>query len=251
MKIMKESDFQVKVTGLIGGMPESGKTTLSATMLDDDSMLPALVVVMDGSEIVLKRFVGPKFDVVQGSDFEVLEEVITLLDNPGCKYKSVYFDNITHMHRLMLERSANERGLEVKKGTRTKFKYEQADYGFARTAMLYLADSVLKHHKRFNIFFTCWATSYKSDDNPTGNLELDLAGKLVNEMSGLFNLVGALKRDFVKDPNDPKQRIAKLNLYTQPTHQIEWVRNKGNLLPSIVSNPNLAEIRKVMLSKSV
>lgn len=247
MKILKKNDFFLKSTALIGGLPESGKTRLAATMIEDTDMLPALIVVFDGSEIVLQEYSQPGFDVVRTTDFDEIDEILDLLDSASCKYKSVYFDNITHLHRIMLENAAAERGIKLGKGNRNKFKYEQSDYGIARVAILYLCDRVLKHHKKLNIYFTTWATDYKDENNPGGNLELDLSGRLANESTGLFNLIAAMQKDFTKEGT---KTITNYNMYTQATPRIKFARNKLNLLPPIITNPSLPEIRKIMLSKN-
>lgn len=247
MKILKSSEMNAKMTALIAGMPESGKTKLASTLLSDPDMLPALVIVLDGSEIVLRDFAdNPKFDIVVPETYEDIEEIIKLVDSPSCKYKSIFVDNITHLHRKVLESAANERGVKVGSNNRNKFKYEQSDYGIARNSILYFADSILKHYKRYNIYFTCWATDYKDEDNKLGNLQMDMAGKLVTEMAGLFNLVGAMFVDF-----EGVKKIPVYNLYTQKTMKIQWARNKLNLLPPIINNPSLPDIKRVMLSKNI
>lgn len=248
MKILKKGDFTSKMTALIAGAPESGKTFLASTLLQDETMLPALIVVMDGSEIVLKEFGdNPKFDVVRADTFEDIEDVLKVILSPSCKYKTLVWDNITAIHLHMMQEAAKERGIEVGVGKRNKFKYEPGDYGYARNAILYLVSSIIAEKSRFNIFFTCWATNYKDADNPKGNWEIDIAGRLANEVAGKLNLIGCLVKEVKANPSKQAEKITKYLLYTQATPQISWARNKLDLLPAVIENPKLPEIKKILV----
>lgn len=230
---------------MVYGLPDSGKTYLTSTLLTEPEMCPALHIVFDSSEVTLLPFVNDaNLDIVRG-DLSVISDVYEMAtEDKGFKYKTIIFDNITQLHRTCLENAARnsikEQLAKGQKVNRSEYIYQQQDYGIARTQVLSVIDKFteIKYPSlaKLNLVFTAWAVPGTDPTTGVSTVELDLSGKLYSEFAGLFDVVAYLEK---------KKGVR--TLFTTDTPRIPFARNRGNKLPEKMVNPTLPEIRSKLL----
>ncbi len=250
LKILTKSDIASKLSVFVYGMSGSGKTFLASTLLNDEDLLPALVLVCDGSELTLKKYMSEVKHVginVMQADLDSIEDAYDDLTDPKNKYKTVFLDNITALHRICLENQA-------KKGStgkaRTEYEYTMQDYGIARAQVLTILDRFLALPT--SLITTCWASANIEEGSGKRTIDPNLSGKLAFEIPGMFNVCGYL---YNKEASANEQAKAKLqgkvipgvrSLLVSATKEIPAAKDRSGLLGTEVLNPTIPMIKQLL-----
>lgn len=222
------------------GSPGSGKTYLASTLLQDKSLLPALILVCDSSELTLKDFISPDLDVYR-ADLDKITEAYNLIISPKNEYKCIFIDGLSNLHRLCMEHEA-----------KTNQKEDlRRDYGTVRSQLLTVVDSFLNIKSNIPFIVTCWSQADNDESTGRRTISPNLPGKLSDELPGLFGINGYL---YVKEPslaelklnpNAQPKRIMQVN----PTREVPIAKNRGNYLGNEVIDPTIPKI-KALIEKS-
>lgn len=244
-------DIKPRVTAFIYGFPGSGKTYLARTLLDSESLYPALIVVCDAGDMTIKDLVNEDTFVVAPGTFENLTAIYAELsgkNNGG--FKTVFIDNLTELHRTALLERAK---LSSANKPRSEYEFTQNDYGIARNQILAVISAFATKLPGINVFAT--AIAVPSIDERTGRQMVlpDLAGKLGVEVPGYFDLVAYLDTEAPK-PRDVRaaqkagtkppgvERILRVN----QTPNAPVARNRGGVFDSDIYDPSLRDIYTAM-----
>lgn len=247
LKILSKSDISSKLSIFVYGMSGSGKTFLASTLLNDEDLLPALVLVCDGSELTLKNYMNDKLHVVR-ADLDVISDAYDTLSDSRNKYKSLFLDNITALHRVCLENQAKK---SSKDKPRTEYEYTMQDYGIARAQVLTILDRFLALPVSF--ITTCWASANVEENTSRRTIDPNLSGKLAFEIPGMYNVCGYL---YSKEPTANEQAKAKVSgtiipsersLLVSATKEVPAAKDRSGLLGTEVLNPTIPGI-KVLLN---
>jgi len=228
--------------------PGHGKTTLLGTAINDDRLMPMLLIDFEGgvnsieskcnifndlAELSDHTPTIDKIDVFKVGSWEDFEAVYEYLEsNPGL-YKSVALDSLTEMNYLNITSVVGDAAARSAK--HDDDVPEMQDYLKSSFQMRHLVRQFrnLPAH-------TFWTAGVQEVVNPLTKLSEvvpSLTGKLTREIPGLFLIVGYMA--IMEDENHKPHR----SLVVQPTGRFTAKdRSEGGKLGEYVADPTLPHI---------
>ncbi len=250
-KPLTKEQIKAKLSMFIYGPTRSGKTYLASTLLDDPELLPAIVLSCDNSELTLRDFICPDLDVYH-ADLSFIEEVYEHVTSKDNKYKTVFLDNLSSLHRSCLEKEAAKASVGK---SRTEYNYTPGDYGVARAQILTILDMFSKiPHIVFIV--TNWSITDIAEGTGKKSIDINIAGKLQGEVGGFTDLLGYLhKKEYTA--NEVKQAEVKgitlpdvriLQVSSTSDVQAVGIRGKKFIGKEII-DPTIPKIKKLLLGE--
>lgn len=173
---------------LIYAEPGVGKTTFIGTAMDHEMTRPMLLLDVDGGAMTLRK--RKDVDVVQIRTMQQLEDAANRLDatNDGY-YKTVAIDTMTELQKLDMKTVMKEQ-FDRKPETTDIYVPSPREWGKSGDRMR----DIIRVFRDgdYNFIATCHLAEEKSDKG-LRRVYASIPGKLKNEMSGFFDIVGYMK----------------------------------------------------------
>ncbi|HOA01355.1 MAG TPA: AAA family ATPase [Bacillota bacterium] len=231
------------------GEPGVGKTTLLASGLDDERLVPGLIFDFEGGTLSIaskiryvtledfrndKGFVPSPLDCLRVTAWDDFATVRTLLQHGRLPYRFLGIDSLSEINYLALQEVSGAGEFETP---------DLQDYLKTSTALKSLVRAFrdLPQH----LVFVC-GTQTKT--NPRTRLDHklpNLVGKLAYEVCGLVDIVGLLETytEQVRDDAGNTEDVMHRELITYPSdHWVAKDRTEGGLLGGSMQDPTLTAI---------
>jgi len=253
-KTKAKDDIKPRVSAFIYGFPGAGKTYLARTLLGDENLFPALIVVCDAGDMTIRDLINDETFVVAPGTFENLTAIFAELSGKnGGGFKSVFIDNLSELHRTALLDRAR---ISSENKSRSEYEFTQNDYGVARNQILAVVSAFATKLPDINVFATALAMPTIDEQTGRSTVLPDLAGKLSVEVPGYFDLVAYLdveapKASEVRRAEKAGEPLPKLErvLVVNQTSSTPIARNRGGTFTADIHNPCLDDIHRIMTQR--
>lgn len=214
------------------GDPGTGKTRLLGTAGADKRLSPIIIADIEGGVITLRNM--PGIEVVQIRTMQQFEDLINALANDTTNYyKSFGCDGITELQKLDMgtvmqaakKNAKNPENVDID----VPSPREWGKSGERLRRILRTARDLQMH-----TFFTALEAQTTDEQTDVTRYHPSIPGKLKNELSGFFDVVGRLEAKSV--PGKPGEVIRTLQ--TAKTNKVA-AKDRFDVLPQVMENPTI------------
>lgn len=223
------------------GDPGTGKTKLLGTAGADPRLSPIIIADIEGGVITLRKM--PGIDVVQIRTMAQFEKLINDLANDSTNYyKSLGVDGITELQKLDMRTVMKEAKLKAKNPENINEDVPSPrEWGISgeRIRRICRAARDLPMHT----FFTALEAQETDPQTDLTRYYPSIPGKLKNELSGFFDVVGRLEAKSV--PGKPGEVMRTLQ--TAKTNKVA-AKDRFDILPQLMENPTIPAMWDIITS---
>ena len=219
-------------TMLFYGDPGTGKTRLIGTAGEDKRLGPMIIADIEGGVITLRKMKG--IEVVQIRTMDQFEKLINELANDTTGYyKSFGCDGITELQKLDMGTVMKQAKLSARNPDNVDIDVpsprEWGKSGERMRRILRAARDLPMH-----TFFTALEAQETDQQTDVTRFFPSIPGKLKNELSGFFDVVGRLEAKSV--PGKPGEVMRTLQ--TARTTKVA-AKDRFDILPQLMENPTI------------
>lgn len=217
---------------LVFGEPGAGKTTLGGSAGESELTSPGLILDIDGGLMSIRHYKGLMVKQVRGLDelkqtFADIHSAIDWSDpnDPKLPFKFLMVDSLTELQKIDMQ--------EIMAGTKAVIEGRQDPYVPSEREWFISQGHMREIVRKFrdlpcHILFTAHLDPKKDTKNRMVNGP-DLPGKLRNQVSGFFDVVGYLYATIEDGTAVRKLQVAKTDTTI--------AKDRLNVLGQVVVNP--------------
>jgi len=239
---MKDPNFALKM--LVYGPPGAGKTVFLSTVLEEPSMLPALMLDLEAGTMSIRskcayvdftniaKPTQDKLNVLRVARWDDLVKVYDLLWDGSLAYKTVLIDSLSEINQMNLTHVATKGSMQ-RPSLKNPAVPEIRDYLISNTTMMEFLRG-LRDLSGVHVIATALQEAEKTEEDMVIQIQPLLSGKLSRRVMGIFDIVGYMSIDAAT-----RKRV----LSCQPTAKIiAKDRTEGGKLGAKIENPTFAKV---------
>lgn len=240
-EVLDSADDWKSVVLMLYGPPGVGKTWLSATSTQVDSLKPVLLLDNDGGSRTIrgkKGFEGIK--VFRINDSEAYNIIFDAISKEPEKYKTIIVDNLGAIHEMFMESVMRE--VCSKDANREPEVPSQREYLIVGS----IITKIVKHFSNLaeqgiNVIFTTHAEKDKDELLNTTLIRPALPGKLSYKIPGILPIVGYYFLDTPKTlgRSKPVGNVSRVLVLQAPKTES---KDTSDRLGTSITNPDMKKI---------